>query len=127
VYIHVPKEKKTKMEPSGKKGVFVGYIENSKAYKIYVPSHRQIEISKNVTFDEEVAFKKSRELQQESEAVQPASPSYENEDSDDQREEPHEGPSDEPPEIVEELELLKNLQPKGSQDGLKKQCKKQKR
>ena len=38
VYIHVPKEKRTKMEPSGKKGVFVGYNENSKAYRIYVPS-----------------------------------------------------------------------------------------
>jgi hypothetical protein len=31
VYIHVPKEKRTKMEPSGKKGVFVGYSENYKA------------------------------------------------------------------------------------------------
>jgi hypothetical protein len=39
-----------------------------------------------VTFHEEVAFKKSRELQQESKAVKPASPSSENEDSDDQRE-----------------------------------------
>jgi transposase InsO family protein len=38
MYTHVPKEKRTKMEPSGKKGVFVGYSENSKAYKIYVPS-----------------------------------------------------------------------------------------
>jgi hypothetical protein len=37
VYIHVPKEKRTKMEPLGKKGVLVGYNENSKAYKIYVP------------------------------------------------------------------------------------------
>jgi hypothetical protein len=37
VYIHVPKEKRTKMEPSGKKGVFLGYSENSKAYRIYVP------------------------------------------------------------------------------------------
>jgi transposase InsO family protein len=25
VYIHVPKEKRTKLEPSGKKGIFVGY------------------------------------------------------------------------------------------------------
>jgi hypothetical protein len=31
MYIHVPKEKRTKMEPSRKKGVFVGYNENSKA------------------------------------------------------------------------------------------------
>jgi hypothetical protein len=33
VYIHVPMEKRTKMEPSKKKGFFVGYNENSKAYK----------------------------------------------------------------------------------------------
>jgi hypothetical protein len=37
VYSHVPKEKRTKMEPLGKKGVFVGYSENSKVYRIYVP------------------------------------------------------------------------------------------
>jgi hypothetical protein len=37
VYIHVPKEKRTKMEPSAKKRVFVGYSEKSKAYRIYVP------------------------------------------------------------------------------------------
>jgi hypothetical protein len=30
VYIHVPKENRTKMEPSGKKEIFVGYSENSK-------------------------------------------------------------------------------------------------
>jgi transposase InsO family protein len=42
VYIHVPKEKRTKMEPSCKKGVFVGYSENSKVYRIYVPGQRQI-------------------------------------------------------------------------------------
>jgi hypothetical protein len=34
VYIHVPNEKRTKMEPLGKKGVFVGYNENSKSYMI---------------------------------------------------------------------------------------------
>jgi hypothetical protein len=69
VNVHVPKEKRTKMEPSSKKGVFVGYSENSKAYRIYVASQRTIEVSKDVTFHEEVTFKKSRELQQESKAV----------------------------------------------------------
>jgi hypothetical protein len=57
-----------------------------------------------VTFHEEAAFMKSRELQEESKAVQSASPSSENEESDDQREEPHGGPSDEPLEPAEELE-----------------------
>jgi hypothetical protein len=37
VYIHVPKEKRTKLEPYGKKGTFVGYNETLKAYKIYIP------------------------------------------------------------------------------------------
>ena len=34
VYIHIPKEKRTKLDPSGKKGIFVGYSESSKAYRI---------------------------------------------------------------------------------------------
>jgi len=104
IYIHVPKEKMTKMEPSGKKGVFVGYNENSKAYRIYVLGQRQIEVSRDVTFHEEAAFRKSREIQQETKVDQPTSPSSGNEESNDQREEPHEGPSDEPLEPVEELE-----------------------
>jgi hypothetical protein len=36
LYIHVPKEKISKLEPSSKKGIFVGYSETSKAYQIYV-------------------------------------------------------------------------------------------
>ena len=31
VYIHIPKEKRTKLDPSGKKGIFVGYYKSSKA------------------------------------------------------------------------------------------------
>jgi hypothetical protein len=66
VYIHVPKEKRTKMETSGNKGVFVGYGENSKAYMIYVPGWREIEVSRDGNFHEDDGFKKYRELQQES-------------------------------------------------------------
>jgi hypothetical protein len=62
VYIHVPKEKRTNMETSGNKGVFVGYSENSKVYMIYVLGQRQIEVRRDVTFHEEATFNKSREL-----------------------------------------------------------------
>jgi hypothetical protein len=65
VYLHVPKEKRSKLEPSRRKGTFVGYSESSKAYRIYIPGQRQIEVSKDVTFEEEVAFQKSREAQME--------------------------------------------------------------
>ena len=36
-YIHVPKEKRMKMDPSRKNGTFVCYRETLKVYRIYVP------------------------------------------------------------------------------------------
>jgi hypothetical protein len=65
VFIHIPKEKRNKPEPSRKKGIFVGYCEVSKAFRIYIHGHRHIEISRDVTFDEEIALKKSRRCQLE--------------------------------------------------------------
>jgi hypothetical protein len=60
IFIHIPKEKRKNMEPSRKKGIFVGYCEVSKAFKIYIPGHHHIEISRDVTFDEYVVLNKSR-------------------------------------------------------------------
>jgi hypothetical protein len=65
VFIHIPKEKRNKLDPSGKKGIFVGYCEVSKAFRIYILGHRHIEISRDVTFDEEEALRKSRICQLE--------------------------------------------------------------
>jgi hypothetical protein len=65
LYIHVPKEKRTKLDPSGRKGTFVGYNESLKAYQIYIPSQRLIEVSLDVTFEEEIAFRRSRESHME--------------------------------------------------------------
>jgi hypothetical protein len=65
VYFHVPKEKRSKLDPLGRKGTFVGYSESSKAYRIYIPGQRQIEISRDVSFEEEIAFQRSRESQME--------------------------------------------------------------
>jgi hypothetical protein len=36
IYSHIPKDKRNKLEPSGKKGIFVGYSDSSKAYRIYI-------------------------------------------------------------------------------------------
>ena len=60
VYIHVPKEKRTKFDPSGKKSIFVGYSESSKYYIIYFTGFKKIDISRDVTFDEDSAYIKSR-------------------------------------------------------------------
>jgi hypothetical protein len=58
VFVHVPKENKTKLDPSGKNGIFVGYNDTSKAYKIYILDHEKVEISRDVTFDESATFNK---------------------------------------------------------------------
>jgi hypothetical protein len=61
VYIHVPKDKRTKLEPSGRKGMFVGYSKASKAYRIYIPGQRHVEIGQDVKLEEDLAFRRSQE------------------------------------------------------------------
>jgi hypothetical protein len=63
IYFHVPKEKRSKLDPSGRKGTFVGYNESSKEYRIYISGQRQIKVSKDVSFEEEITFQRSRESQ----------------------------------------------------------------
>ena len=60
MYIHIPKEKRTKLNPSGRKGIFVGYSDTSKAYRIYFPGFKMIGISRDITFDEDSAYFRSR-------------------------------------------------------------------
>jgi hypothetical protein len=60
VFLHISKEKKTKLDPSGKKGIFVGYYEASKASRVYILGYHHIEISRDVTFDEYATLKTSR-------------------------------------------------------------------
>jgi hypothetical protein len=61
IYSHIPKDKRNKLEPSGKKGIFVGYSESSNAYRICILEQHKIEVSRDVTFNEKMAFKKSIE------------------------------------------------------------------
>jgi hypothetical protein len=61
VYSHIPKDKRNKLEPSGNKGIFVGYSDSSKSYIIYILEQQKIEVSRDVTFNEKMAFKKSIE------------------------------------------------------------------
>ena len=58
VYVHIPKEKRTKLDPFGKKGIFVGYCEVSKEFRIYIHGFHYMEISRDVTFDEEASLKR---------------------------------------------------------------------
>jgi hypothetical protein len=53
------------LDPSQKKGIFLGYCEVSKAFRIYIPGHHHIEINRDVTFDEGATLKKYKLCQLE--------------------------------------------------------------
>ena len=96
VYIHIPKEKRAKLDPSRKKGIFVGYSESLKAYRIYFLGYKNIDINKDVTFDEDTTYNKSRkrpaEEHKEAEApkIYDTTMNEENQEDDREFEEPQE-------------------------------------
>jgi len=61
-YSYIPKEKRTKLEPTAEKGIFMGYSETSKAFQIYIPAQRKVVVRQDVKFEEDTAFRRSREL-----------------------------------------------------------------
>jgi hypothetical protein len=70
VYSHIPKNKRNKQESPGKKGIFVGYNDSSKSYRIYILEQHKIEVNIDVTFNEKMTFKKSIEENIEEEEIE---------------------------------------------------------
>jgi len=77
-------------------GIFVGYNLSSKSYRIYIKEGRQIEVSKNVIFDENHAYKRYKDIPFESDEEDV--PLFEEEEhhykAPTNQEEEEEGPSD---------------------------------
>ena len=51
-HVHVPDERRTKLDDKSESFIFIGYDANSKGYKLYNPSNKRIVINRDVTFDE---------------------------------------------------------------------------
>ena len=51
-YMHVPNEKRRKLDPKSEKCVLVGYSYEQKGYKCYNPRTKQVRVSRDVVFDE---------------------------------------------------------------------------
>ena len=49
-YVHVPNELRKKLDKKEHKFIFVGYSEDTKAYKLYDPVTRKVIISRDVQF-----------------------------------------------------------------------------
>lgn len=60
-YAHVPDQLRKKLDSKGEKCIFVGYNDDSKAYKLYNPSTKKVIISRDVQFIEEEAWDGSLE------------------------------------------------------------------
>ena len=52
-YVHIPDEKRRKLNDKGVKCIFLGVSDHSKSYKLYDPIIKKIVISRDVIFDEE--------------------------------------------------------------------------
>ncbi len=56
VFIHIPEDKRTKLDASGKQRLYVGYCEVSKAFRIYIPRFHRTKISRDVDYDDGVGL-----------------------------------------------------------------------
>ncbi len=55
-YVHVPNEKKSKLDPKVEKCIFIGYFLEQKGYRCFNPSIRKLQVSKNVVFNEMISW-----------------------------------------------------------------------
>ncbi|GAA5971198.1 hypothetical protein JCM11641_004182 [Rhodosporidiobolus odoratus] len=51
-YVHIPKEKRTKLDAKALRGTFVGYAVSSKAWEVLLPDGKTLLVSRHVTFAE---------------------------------------------------------------------------
>ena len=59
----------------------MGYSDSSKAYRIYIPEQYKIEVSRDVTFNGRMAFRKSIEENIEEEEIEEEDEEEESEDN----------------------------------------------
>jgi hypothetical protein len=55
-YVHVPDEKRSKLNPKAKKCIFIRYSLKQKGYKCFNPSIQKLQMSRDVVFDEMVSW-----------------------------------------------------------------------
>ena len=55
-YVHVPKEKRRKLDAKAEKCVLVRYSNEKKGYKCYNPHTKQVRVSRDVVFDESASW-----------------------------------------------------------------------
>ena len=63
-YVHVPREKRSKLEPKSRKCILMGYGESGEmGYRLWDPEARKIVRSSNVIFNEKKMHKQLRDVE----------------------------------------------------------------
>jgi len=63
VAVHIPKERRLKLDAKSRVGIIVGYSENTKGYRIYSPQKKKVEILKDIiVLQDENEIKKKKEI-----------------------------------------------------------------
>jgi hypothetical protein len=66
--VHVPDEKKSKLDPKADKCIFIGYSSEQKGYRCFNPSTRKLQVSRDVMFDEMVSLYSPLKVTEDGEA-----------------------------------------------------------
>jgi transposase InsO family protein len=67
-YVHVPNEKRSKLDPKAEKCFFIGYSLEQKGYRCFNPSTRRWQVSRDVMFDEMVSWYPPLKIAEDGEA-----------------------------------------------------------
>lgn len=51
-FVHIPAPLRRKLDPKAQQGIFVGYSDESKAFRVWIPGQTRVITSRDVTFDE---------------------------------------------------------------------------
>ena len=62
VYFHVTKDAQKKLELTTELGIFVGYINTPHKYQVYLSANRMTMVCRDVIFDENQTYKKSKDI-----------------------------------------------------------------
>jgi len=67
-YVHVPEEKRSKLDPIAEKCIFIGYSSEQKGYRCFNPSIRKLQVSRDVMFDEMASWYSPLKIAEDGEA-----------------------------------------------------------
>jgi hypothetical protein len=56
-YAHIPHQLRRKLDPTGKRVIFVGYTTSNKLFRVYDPERREVEVVRDLKFEENIPMK----------------------------------------------------------------------